>query len=323
MDAAITRMATIWNINTLTFMLPALTRSKSDIFHIHSYLYLTSNQAILAKIMNKRSALLHLHGGVGVPPYKVSRSKLAAKHFYDRSLGKFTIKNSDLIASVSKSDLEAISNQFNIGKKRLHYVPNMVDTDLFKPHVEGPSKNNTLLYLGDLEPWKGVGSLIKWIRKMNETHSQEVAIRFVGQGSYMQNLLNLEENLRKSDNGLSLEILGPKKHEEIPHILQNSSALILPSYWEGMPTVLLEAMACGVPTISTRVGDVPRLIEHGKTGFLIDRSFHSFRNAIDSVLDNNSHVRSIIHHARELVEREFSLINTERIVKDIYCEIAS
>ncbi len=154
---------TIWNINPLTFMLPALTKSKSDIFHIHSYLYFASNQAILAKIMNNRAALLHIHGGVGIPPYRICLTKLVAKRFYDRTLGKFTIKNSDLIASVSRSDLAQLAKDYDINRSQLRYVPNIVDTEVFKPRNNSEQDKKTLLYLGDLEPWKGIDSLIKWL----------------------------------------------------------------------------------------------------------------------------------------------------------------
>ncbi|MHA1930719.1 MAG: glycosyltransferase family 4 protein, partial [Candidatus Thorarchaeota archaeon] len=187
---------TIWNINPLTFMLPALTKSKSDIFHIHSYLYFASNQAILAKIMDKRKALLHIHGGVGNPPYKVSWTKLVAKRFYDRTLGKFTIKNSDIIASVSRSDLVRIAKNYDIDRNQLRYVPNVVDTEVFKPRNNGSQDMKTLLYLGDLEPWKGIGSLIKWVRDNSWTNS-EFKLRIVGQGSYLPYLLNLQKNQAK------------------------------------------------------------------------------------------------------------------------------
>ena len=311
----------VWNINPISFMLPALIKSKSDIFHIHSHLYLTSNQAILAKIMNNRKALLHLHGGVGIPPYKVSWSKLVSKRFYDRTLGKFTINNSDIIASVSRSDLVRISEIYSISQSKLRYIPNVVDTEVFKPRENSEQETKTLLYLGDLEPWKGIGSLIKWIRNNNWPKNQ-FKLRFVGQGSYLNHLLTHQKNQAKSGNGISFEVLGPKSHDEIPDILNEASALILPSYWEGLPTVILEAMASGVPVISTGVGDVPHIIKHRKTGFLIERSFPSFKKAVDTVLNDDALVRTIAVKARQLVENEFSLMNVERIVKKSYRDLS-
>ena len=313
---------TIWNINPLTFMLPALMKSESDVFHIHSYLYLTSNQAILAKLMKKRKSLLHLHGGVGIPPYQVSWPKLAAKKIYDSTLGKFTIKNSDFVASVSHSDLEKIALDYSVPKKRLRYIPNVVDTFKFKPREKSNHDEKTILYIGDLEPWKGIGSLISWIQNANWV-TNHFKLRIVGQGSYLTNLLAMQRKSRKTMNGISLEVLGPRNHCEIPRILNDSSALILPSYWEGLPTVVLEAMASGVPVISTRVGDVPQIIEHRKTGFLMDRSLFSFQKSINSVFDEESLIRRVVSNARKLVEREFCLAQVKHISDSVYTEVFS
>jgi len=312
---------TIWNINPLTYMLPALTKSEPDVFHIHSYLYLTSNQAVLAKLMKKRKALLHLHGGVGIPPYKMSRSKLSSKKLYDRTLGKFTIENCDVIASVSYSDLKIVAEEYSITQDRLRYIPNVVDTEKFKPRVTETQEKKTLLYLGDLEPWKGIGSLLKWVLR-SSWGVREFKLRFVGQGSYLRALLALQKRLSTFGNRISLEVLGPRNHAAVPALLNESNGLILPSYWEGMPTVVLEAMASGVPVISTRVGDVPQLLEDRKTGFLIDRSVSSFQEAVDSLLCDTSLVGKIIRNARKLIEREYTVTRAERISNSVYCGIA-
>lgn len=311
---------TVWNINPLTVMLPALMKSDSDVFHIHSHLYLTSNQATLAKLMKGCESLLHLHGGVGVPPYAVSWPKFAAKMLYCKSLGKFTVGNSNLIASVSHTDLEKIASIYSIPEKRLRYIPNVVDTDIFKPRAKNNNDEKTILYIGDLEPWKGIGSLISWIQNAKWAN-EHFSLRIVGQGSFMSRLLTLQEKYSKRTNGISLEVLGPKYHEEIPHILNDSNALVLPSYWEGLPTVVLEAMASGIPVISTRVGDVPKIIEHRKTGFLVDRSPLSFQESANTVLNEDSLIRRIVSNARGLVERRFSLLRVRQITDSVYCEL--
>lgn len=314
--------ATIWNINPLTYMLPALVKNESDVFHIHSHLYLTSNQAVLAKLMKKRRALLHLHGGVGSPPYRVSWPKMVAKRVYGSTLGKFTIKNSNIIASVSQTDLEKIAIAYSIPRKRLCYIPNAVDTDKFKPRANNKQDERTLLFIGDLEPWKGIGSLINWIQS-GDWPNDCFNLRVVGKGTYLPYLLALQEKLSKKANGVSLEVLGPRNHREIPGILNESSALVLPSYWEGLPTVILEAMASGVPVISTRVGDVPKLIEHRKNGFLIDRSFASFQESVKSLFDEDSLIRRIINNARRLVEHEYCLARVRQITDNAYNSVLS
>jgi glycosyltransferase involved in cell wall biosynthesis len=304
-------------------MLPALSKSNSDIFHIHSHLYFTSNQAILAKIMTDRNALLHLHGGVGLPPYKVSWTKLIAKRFYDKTLGKQTIKNSDLIASVSRSDLDALVDEYNIPQSKLRYIPNIVDTDVFKPRANCENKEKTILYLGDLEPWKGISTLIRWFKQYQKKMDNKLVLRIVGQGSYLEQLLDFQVKNNHSSNGTSLDVIGPKNHSEIPEIMRNAKALILPSYWEGMPTVVLEAMAIGLPVISTKVGDVPYLIKNGETGLLIDRTFESFECAVNSIFNDRLLASQIQMRARSIIEKEYTSSSIHNIVSKVYTEISN
>ena len=179
---------------------------------------------------------------------------MVAKRLYDCTLAKYTILNSDIIASVSYSDLEYVAKEYSINEKRLRYIPNVVDTEKFKPRENNDTDEKILLYIGDLEPWKGIGLLIKWAN--NSWARREFKLRIVGSGTHLESLLEFQKNQSKKKNEASFEILGPVDHKDIPEIISESSALILPSYWEGMPTVILEAMASGVPTISTKVGDV-------------------------------------------------------------------
>jgi glycosyltransferase involved in cell wall biosynthesis len=103
--------------------------------------------------------------------------------------------------------------------------------------------------------------------------------------------------------------------------MRNADALVLPSYWEGVPTVVLEAMASGIPVISTRVGDVPNFITHLENGLLIDRTLGSFEKAVSTVLNDASTVELITHNARRLVEMEFSIARVSQGIEAIYAEI--
>jgi len=314
----------LWNINPIAFIFRSLIESNPDILHVHSHLYTTSNQAALMKKIKRSKVLLQLHGGVGPPPFRTSWTRLAAKQFYDASLGKFTIKNSDIVASVSKSDLDYVARQLSIPEHRLRYLPNAVDTDVFKPRVRKESScDKTLLYVGDLEPWKGVGLLMKWIRQWKSADGDGVRIRFVGQGSYLPELRKMQEDHHKGTNGMSVEVLGPKHHSEIPGIMNEAAALVFTSYWEGMPTVILEAMSSGVPVISTPVGAVPDVISNMETGLLIDRSLESFQEAVTFILNDVSATQRIRQNARAAVEQRFSLAKAGRALQEVYSDMCS
>jgi glycosyltransferase involved in cell wall biosynthesis len=314
--------ATVWNINPLSFMLRGLMRSESDIFHIHSYLYFTSNQAALAKVLRKKKSILQIHGGIGLPPFPTTLTKRVVKQIYDRTLGRLTIECSDIVASVSRTDLSNIAEGFGVSESKLKYLQNAVDTRLFAPNKkQHDSKQKTVLYIGDFEPWKGIGSLIKWLKRKDKWDGIDIRFRFVGQGSLHPQLLALSKKMKEYENGATVEVLGPREHNEVPSLLQKADALILPSYWEGMPTVVLEAMAAGVPVISTRVGDIPSVIKHGEDGLLISRSSRAFRSAIQLLLRDRALAGRISHNARNLVTKYFSLSILERSAASMYFDL--
>ena len=311
----------IWNINPLSFILKDLMNSKFDVMHIHSYIYSLSNQAIVAKVLKRERALLQLHGGIGPLPYRTSWYKSLAKEVYDNTLGKFTIESSDIIASVSKSDLTQIMQYYDVSESRLKYVPNFVNTDLFTSHNPTTEHRDTFLYIGDLEPWKGILTLIKWIRSNKNIDGPGIKIRFVGQGTCFPYLVDLQRKLENNSSNIQLEILGQRKHSEIPTIMRESKALILPSHWEGMPTVILEAMAAGLPVLSTSVGDLSHILSHKENSLIIDRGLNLLEESILLVNEDQSLVKHMTNNARKLVESEFTIQKVIETLDSAYTEL--
>ena len=95
-------------------------------------------------------------------------------------------------------------------------------------------------------------------------------------------------------------------HDELPDYLNELKLLILPSYTEGLPNIMLEAMACGTPVLATPVGAIPDVITDGETGFILEN------NSPECIAENvmralNHHdLEKIVKNARELVEKEFT-----------------
>ncbi|TXT54878.1 MAG: putative Glycogen synthase [Candidatus Thorarchaeota archaeon] len=310
--------STIWNIDPLCFAISKFFDVRYDILHVHSYLYSLSVQATLTKIAQKRKSILQLHGGVGPPPYKTSFTKLYVKHAYDRSFGKFVIENSDIVSSVSRKDMQYVFKHFSVDKKNLRYIPNAVDIKKFsgKKPIETNEKL-TFLYIGDLELWKGLSLIVDWIQSDLVFPCK---IRFVGQGSLYPWLNKVKDILKTKNTGAEIELLGQVPHREIPKIIRNSHALLLPSYWEGMPTVVLEAMACGVPPIVTNVGDIGYVIENKVNGLIIKRNIQSLNNALQFLRNNPSIVDKLGISARTRIEREFNIKNVSGILHGLYEE---
>lgn len=252
-----------WGISALNFIVPKLLKEAKnfDIVHLHSYLFLISNQTALSKKLTHFPLVLHLHGGVGIPdPRFVGKSKAAfKKYFYDPSIGKATIKSADRIVSISKTDKVTVSTKFKIKSNKLIWVPNAIDTNLF-PYREKESTGN-IGYIGRLEPWKGVSYLPKIIREVSK-ESPKTKLILAGDGSQKNSII-------VQSKGLPVEVLGMIPHKEITKIFNQIDVLVLPSLLEGVPNVCLEAFSSGIPVVAFNVGGVREVVKNGKTGFLI------------------------------------------------------
>ncbi|MEM3063260.1 MAG: glycosyltransferase family 4 protein [Nitrososphaerota archaeon] len=183
----------------------------------------------------------------------------------------------------------------------------------FKIEKEFNSRNNLVGYVGRLSEEKGVINLVKAIP---EVLKQKPNLEFliIGDGLLRKTLEKFIKRNRLDDK---VRILGWIPHENIPDYLNELKMLVLPSYTEGLPNVMLEAMACGAIVLATPVGAIPAIIKDGETGFLIeDNSPESIAKNILRVLNHPS-LSEIVKAARKLIEEEYtfeSAVNRYKII---------
>ena len=103
-----------------------------------------------------------------------------------------------------------------------------------------------------------------------------------------------------------VKLTGWISHDELPNYFNEMRLLVLPSYTEGLPGIVLEAMACGTPVLVTPVGGVPDLIRDGGTGFIMeDNSPESIAKNVIRALKHPG-LDEISHSARKLIEQEYT-----------------
>ncbi len=150
--------------------------------------------------------------------------------------------------------------------ERLHVVRCGVDTRFGRPSRSTAPRNGIrLLTVARLAPDKGVEILIRALAETADDEA-EVSVEIVGDGPDRSALENLAAELGVDDR---IEFSGYVGQDRIREHYEAADAFCLPSFAEGIPVVLMEAMALEMPVIAPRVMGIPELVEHGKSGLLV------------------------------------------------------
>ena len=157
-------------------------------------------------------------------------------------------------------------------------------------------------YIGRMSREKGVLNLVEAISLICN-QMNEVKFLLGGGGPLLEQVEKELTGLIAQDRTKVLDWI---PHNELPGYLNQMKLLVLPSHYEGLPTIVLEAMACGTPVLATRVGAVPDLIVDGETGFIMeDNSPECIAKNVISAL-NHPKLNQISQNARAFVEKEYS-----------------
>jgi glycosyltransferase involved in cell wall biosynthesis len=307
----------IWNTNPATFVMHGLKKIDADVVHSHSYIFLTSNQTVFAsKRLWHKPSLLHLHGGIEtITPlndvYTSFKFNLK-RRIYDQTIGRWTVKAADAIASVSKKDCRSAKKLWNLDQKRIFWIPNAVNIEKFNKDEDAREKKLKVVFIGRLEPWKGVDIFIK-ATKIVKAKIKDVKIVIVGDGSLFNQL---------SKENPKIEFTGKINHDLIPEVLADTSVLVLPSYIEGLPTVCLEALAAEVPIVASNIGGIPEVVINDKTGYTCPvRNIKAFADKIVRLLSNSNLRKEMGINGRKLIKRYYTWDKVVRKVENVYQKI--
>ena len=114
-----------------------------------------------------------------------------------------------------------------------------------------------------------------------------------------------------------VHFLGHRK--DLDSLMPVFNLFVLPSYTEGLPNVLLEAAACHVPIVATRVGGVPEIITEGESGFLVDPgNTKQLSAAIEQFLCNEQLAGHLVNNAYQVLVRKYSFTEQARKLENLY-----
>lgn len=216
-------------------------------------------------------------------------------------------KGAKFIQVLNVKEREALRQYGYSGEIKL--VPNGIEAKdpatLFEP------RRKQLLYLGRLHPDKGITQLLKaWVKFNNIDWSLIIA------GSGSDDYLNELKTIAGSNE--SIRFTGPVYNKEKESLLLESKWLILPSFREGMPMSVLEAISYGTPVIITEECNLKQIVEN-KAGFEVEPNPESIYNILDLVfkLDHKSYI-SFQNNAIDLTSSKF---NWDKLIKELFNEL--
>jgi len=194
---------------------------------------------------------------------------LVGNHPFYKPAVTFSINNSDAVTSVSESLKEDTLRLFDI-KKEIHVVPNFIDTGKYNnPYSEcdrdliAHKDEKIITHISNLRQVKRIDNVIEIFERILEKMPARLII--VGEGPEKKPSKKLCK-----EKGIYDNVLFVGNSHEVDKILCFSDLFLLPSEHESFGLVALEAMACGVPVISSNAGGLPEVNIQGESGFLSD-----------------------------------------------------
>lgn len=282
-----------------------LKEQKPDI--LHTYLF---HSNIAGKIIGKSAGIKHIICG--------QRNIDSWRKWYHILIDRFTSSFSEAVISNTKAGKKRLIEKEKLSPHKITVIYNGInepDTphSLIKKGLKIDKNAKLLLNIGSFFEKKGHSILIRSFAEILKKN-KNLHLILAGEGPLRSEMKSLATELSIKDN---IHFLGFRK--DIFELLSSSILFILPSLWEGMPNVVLEAMSQGIPVIASSVGGVPEIIEDNIDGFLIPPNDpKELTKKILYALDNPEHCKEISLKAQEKVKTKFSMKKMITSLEEFY-----
>jgi len=258
---------------------------KLDLLHVHYAIPHASAAYMAQKILSEQ--------GINIPFITTLHGTditLVGKDPSFEPVITFSINHSNIVTAVSESLKKDTLEHFKI-KKNIKVIPNFICFEDYKllnneKYKRRIASNNEKIvtHVSNFRKVKRIQDVLKIFKIINNSNPSKLVL--VGDGPERPKMERLARELEISDH---VNFLGNLKSTK--EVLNISDLFILPSSSESFGLAALEALACGVPVISTNSGGIPEVVEHGKSGFLSEAgNFEEMgQNALNIISDNQTH----------------------------------
>lgn len=267
-----------------------------DIVHLHTY-----NSGRLARYLKKK----HNINYVVTEHYSYLRKKNMSKKHFNEAL--VTYQNSTQNYAVSNEFADFLKTKFNTN---FNFLPNFINTNFFTLKAKKTSTSQLkFINIGNLVAIKNQELLIKAFFKAFGTQSIHT-LKIVGDGPQKASLERLIADLNMQS---SIELTGLATRNKIKTLLHDADIFVLSSHKETFGVVLIEAMSCGLPVISTKNGGAESIVTNENLGILCNNDIDSIVQALQDVSNNHYDSNYIRKHIIDNFSEEAIVETLKRI----------
>jgi glycosyltransferase involved in cell wall biosynthesis len=280
--------------------------------------------AILQTFLFHANIVGRLAGTAARVPVIVSGIRVAEKRsrlrlWMDRLTDRLVTRH----VCVSRDVADFSMSRGGLPSEKIRVIPNGVDFERYAKAAPAdltqfgvPRGSRVLLFVGRLDPQKGPFQLLKAAAELFADHP-DLHLVMVGEGP-----LSSELRAWTSAQNLESRVHFTGRQTDVAGLMRAAHIFVLPSQWEGLPNVVLEAMAAGTPVVATDVEGVQELLSDGKTGAIVPRNGEPrLAEAIRHVLREYGSAQSAALAAQSLVSEQFTWPLVAAKYERLYTEI--
>jgi len=269
-----------------------------DVVHAHSYRHYGTYVGALLRKKRNTPFVLSPYGSAG---YGSSRKHMPLYLIQDFITRKYPLRYADRILANTRYEKDKLID-LGADPDKIDIIYREVDTELFRKVDE--VVHDAILYVGRVTPIKGIELLLDTMGLLSDNFNLTVVGPFEDTGYYRR----LKRRIQSNDLEGRVVFIGEVPYSDIPSYLSRSLILVLPSFYENLGGVLLEAQACECPVIATTTGGISEVLQDGKTGFLLfSRKPKELAEKINQLASNPSIRERKGVNARRFVESRFSV----------------
>ena len=254
--------------------------------------------------------LLHLHAAQIVQFH-------GAMNMAGRGLIRWMFQSADQIVVLGEVWRRWVVETFGIRQARITIVYNGVPATVAPPRGDPGSGRFRLLFVGNLLERKGVADLLRAVARP-EILARDIELTLAG-GGPVETYRAMAASLGIADR---VRFTGWLSQEAARELMVHSDALVLPAYDEGLPLVILEALASRTPVICSPVGSIPEVLTHGETALFVSPGDEpAIAAAILSLMDDRSLGQTLAAEGSRLYQRLFTMEAFAQAIGSIYAAL--